>query len=438
LSDLPAGWEWATIAEIADVVGGIQKSPKRRPARNAHPMLRVANVRDGHLALDDVHQIELFAGELERLSLKAGDCLVVEGNGSISQVGRAAMWRGEIADCVHQNHILRARPLIAPSFLAYWMMSRGARDQIERVASSTSGLHVLSGSKLRQLVLPVPGLQAQQRIVAAIDEQFSHLDAAETALISGQTRLTGFWSAMTSKALRGDWPVVRLGDHTIEQRYGSSAKAGPDGDVPVLRMGNIVDGQLDFADLKYLHQGDPDLDTCTLTDGDLLFNRTNSPELVGKSAVFEGRATRFAFASYLIRVRLDDQLDPRWVATAINSPAGRRYIDAVRTQQVGQANVNGTKLRGFPVPMPPIEVQRERSAQLDRAQARFRAVESEINRARTRAAALRRSILAAAFSGKLVRQDRDDEPGSVMLEGIRHERALATRGRRNRAHAVSP
>lgn len=322
-------------------------------------------------------------------------------------------------------------------FLHHWLLS----PQFTVLAAGEQGRSLLpkiNRDALDKLPVPVPPIREQRRIVAAIEEHLSRLNAAESALNSARRRLATFRGATTSETLRGDWPMVRLRDHTIDQRYGSSSKAGREGAVPVLRMGNIIDGHLDYTDLKYLPDGHPDLETCTLEPGDLLFNRTNSPELVGKSAVFEGWATPVTFASYLIRVRLDDELDAHWVSTAINGPAGRRYIETVRTQQVGQANVNGTKLKDFPVPMPSIDVQRERLAQLDLARTWFRAVESEIHRALMRALALRRSILAAAFSGKLVPQDSDDEPASVLLGRIRDQRALPIPSRPARAHAVSP
>jgi type I restriction enzyme S subunit len=309
-------------------------------------------------------------------------------------------------------------------------------NAVHAVTSSVTVKH-LSSRTIQDLPIPLPPRAEQNRIVAALEEHVSRLDAAEQALTSARTRLAGFRSSTTSETLNGDWPVVRLGDHTVDQRYGSSAKASREGKVPILRMGNIVDGHLDFADLKYLPDGHPDIETCTLAVGDLLFNRTNSPELVGKSAVFEGRGTPVTFASYLIRVRLDEELDPHWAATAINSPAGRRYIDAVRTQQVGQANVNGTKLRDFPVPTPSIDVQRERLTQLDQARAWLTAVESEINRALTRASALRRSILASALSGQLVPQDPDDQPASVLLQRIRDQRAAPDPTRQARVQGAS-
>lgn len=107
---IPHSWTWALLGDVSSIGGGIQKQPKRVPVENASPFLRVANVGRGRLDLGDVHQIELFDGELTRYGLAPGDLLVVERNGSPDQIGRSAIWHGEIDPCVHQNHLIRVRP----------------------------------------------------------------------------------------------------------------------------------------------------------------------------------------------------------------------------------------------------------------------------------------------------------------------------------------
>jgi type I restriction enzyme S subunit len=93
LPELPGGWTWASLAQIAEIQGGIQKQPSRRPKKNVFPFLRVANVYRSRLELGEMHVIELFQGELDKLRLETGDLLIVEGNGSPSEIGRMAIWR---------------------------------------------------------------------------------------------------------------------------------------------------------------------------------------------------------------------------------------------------------------------------------------------------------------------------------------------------------
>jgi type I restriction enzyme, S subunit len=155
------------LADVTAIQGGIQKQQKRAPKTNAFPFLRVANVTARGLELDDVHQIELFSGELDRLRLQKGDLLVVEGNGSASQIGRAAIWDGSIDDCVHQNHLIRVRPLegLLPEYLEAVWNSPLNRARLTDVASSSSGLHTLSVSKLKQISIPVPSIDRQRELV---------------------------------------------------------------------------------------------------------------------------------------------------------------------------------------------------------------------------------------------------------------------------------
>lgn len=155
------------LVEVTEIQGGIQKQPKRVPRDNAYPFLRVANVTARGLELEDIHQIELFDGELDRLELQAGDLLVVEGNGSASQIGRAALWDGSISNCVHQNHLIRVRPMdgLLPEYLEVVWNAPANRARLTEVASSSSGLYTLSVSKLKQLSVPIPNIERQRELV---------------------------------------------------------------------------------------------------------------------------------------------------------------------------------------------------------------------------------------------------------------------------------
>jgi type I restriction enzyme, S subunit len=190
---------------------------------------------------------------------------------------------------------------------------------------------------------------------------------------------------------------------TIEQvawsvEYGSSAKTSEtEGGVPVLRMGNIVEGEIDYSELKYLPTDYEEFPRLLLEPGDLLFNRTNSPELVGKTAVFRGDR-QCSFASYLIRVKTVSGCVPEFVAAYINSAYGRAWVKSVVTQQGGQANVNGTKLQALAIPLPPLAVQRRIVAEVDRRLSIVREVEAEVDANLTRAQALREAVLRRAFA----------------------------------------
>ncbi|MGV7210086.1 restriction endonuclease subunit S [Oxalobacteraceae bacterium A2-2] len=220
------------------------------------------------------------------------------------------------------------------------------------------------------------------------------------------------------------WVWAAIDQLTIEQRYGSSAKANEDcSGIAVLRMGNIKDGRLDLNNLKYLPQDHEEFPGLFLEAGDLLFNRTNSPELVGKTAVYRSELTPCSYASYLIAVRFAKGFIPEIASAYINSVYGRHWIKSVVVQQVGQANVNGSKLAALAVPLPPLAEQIELMETL--AEQTESAIEQEknIERSLKQSGAQRQNILRAAFAGELVSQDPNDEPASVLLERIRSERA---------------
>lgn len=204
--DLPAGWTSASLGGIGELQGGVQKQPKRRPVKNKYPFLRVANVGRGSLDLEDIHEIELFGQELERLRLERGDLLIVEGNGSPSEIGRMAIWDGSIPDCVHQNHLIRHRPgkqVRSAWIQAYWNSPSGRRRVLE-VASSTSGLYTLSVRKVAGLPIPLPSLDQQDSIIAEVDRLSSIIGAAESAVDIGLARATALRQSILARAFRGE------------------------------------------------------------------------------------------------------------------------------------------------------------------------------------------------------------------------------------------
>lgn len=205
LPELPPGWTWASIDQVGFVSGGLTKNQKRNECELRRPFLRVANVYANRLDLAEVHEIGLSGGELNRVLLKRGDLLVVEGNGSVEQIGRVALWDGSIESCVHQNHLIKVRCTeVLPSWYALiWCMSPHGREQIRRVASSTSGLHTLSISKVRALPVPIPtGAELQ-----VIQDRFQEMESVVTQQVETisrqRTRATGLRQAILRLAFAG-------------------------------------------------------------------------------------------------------------------------------------------------------------------------------------------------------------------------------------------
>ncbi|MEA5575228.1 restriction endonuclease subunit S [Anabaena sp. UHCC 0451] len=189
LFELPSGWEWVRIDDFYEVVGGIQKTPKRTPISNYYPYLRVANVYRGRLDLSEIMYFELFENDLQKWNLFPGDLLIVEGNGSENEIGRCAVWNGEIKNCVHQNHLIRCRPLghTGSLFTLLFLNSPAGITEIKKLAITTSGLYSLSVGKIRGIVVPLPPYQEQKRIVAKVDKLMKLCDELETKLTQTQT-----------------------------------------------------------------------------------------------------------------------------------------------------------------------------------------------------------------------------------------------------------
>lgn len=193
------------LAEVTAIQGGIQKQQKRAPKDNAYAFLRVANVTANGLDLSEVHQVELFPGELDRLLLRAGDLLVVEGNGSPSQIGRAALWDGSIDDCVHQNHLIRVRALpgLLPAYLEAVWNSPQNRRKLTELSSSSNGLHTLSVSKLKTLRIPVPSIQRQDDLVRTMDAVREREGLLRAALVETTRRVDRLRQALLVAAFSG-------------------------------------------------------------------------------------------------------------------------------------------------------------------------------------------------------------------------------------------
>lgn len=196
------------------------------------------------------------------------------------------------------------------------------------------------------------------------------------------------------------WSLVRLGTLAKGIEYGTSTKADLDqSKVPVLRMNNIIDGKIDYKNLKYVDSDIKDLPRLYLNNKDLLFNRTNSYELVGKTAVFKGLDNSMTFASYLIRIELfNEMVNADYINIVMNSNLYRiSQIEPEITQQNGQANFNGTKLKSTIIPLPPIEEQKRIVEKVNSLMILCDELEKKIQKQKDYSNRLMESILKSSF-----------------------------------------
>jgi type I restriction enzyme S subunit len=160
----PKGWETTSLGAVCEVAGGLQVTTARAGNPILLPYLRVANVFRDRLDLAEIKYIRVTSAEHQRAILRAGDVLIVEGHGNPQELGRAAVWSSEIADCTHQNHLIRVRAssrVLRPIFLSAFINSSAGRTQMLRFGKTTSGLNTISTNNVRSVNLLLPPLAVQ-------------------------------------------------------------------------------------------------------------------------------------------------------------------------------------------------------------------------------------------------------------------------------------
>ena len=200
-------WRSGTLEEFFFVTGGIQKKPSRAPDKNPIPYITVANVFRDRIDLTDLRYFEVFEGELEKLQLKYGDILVVEGNGSGKEIGRCAIWRNELPVCIHQNHIIRARKKdnnIIPEYVLYYLNSADGNHIMKERAKTTAGLYNLSTGKIKTVPIPVAQLKEQQEIVHILDSLLDKQQQAKSAAEQVLDQIDTMKKAILARAFRGE------------------------------------------------------------------------------------------------------------------------------------------------------------------------------------------------------------------------------------------
>ena len=213
------------------------------------------------------------------------------------------------------------------------------------------------------------------------------------------------------------WRFVSLAKLCRSFDYGTSAKSHRVGKVPVLRMGNIQNGKLSWDDLVYTSD-EKEIRSYQLAPQTVLFNRTNSPELVGKTAIYRGERPAI-FAGYLIRINTLPALDPEYLNLCLNTMHAREFCSQAKTNGVSQSNVNAQKLGAFEVPFCQLTEQQEIVRRARTLLTLVDQLETRLVRAKSRADALTPSVLRRAFRGELVPMESE----VAELEGRSYESA---------------
>jgi type I restriction enzyme S subunit len=199
----PKSWKYVSLGNASDIQGGLQLTQRRQILPLKVPYLRVANVMRNRLKLDEIKMLGVTDAEKERTRLIIGDILFVEGHGNPNEIGRCAIWDGSIADCIHQNHLIRARvdrKLFTPEYVSVFFNSEVGRRQLLSAGKTTSGLNTISTSDVKKISLPQPPLVLQLRF-SKLCAEIIRMETKYDCLSSG---MEAAFAAFQHRAFRGE------------------------------------------------------------------------------------------------------------------------------------------------------------------------------------------------------------------------------------------
>ena len=405
---LPDGWEQGTLGAVADVLRGVtykRDQAVSSPIPGYVPLVRATNILDGHLVLDEgLVYVPTTLVKAEQL-LKAGDVVLATSSGSLTAVGRSAWvpedWDGGFgAFC----GVLRPGPEVIPKYLAYFVSTRPVRDRWAGLAAGTN-INNLKRKDLEQTPIPLPPLDEQQRIVAAMEEQFSRLDAAEASLERVRRGVARHWYATQLAAMTGPWQARPLGDLLISLKNGvfvSRPAAEPPG-IRIFRISAVRPMSLDVEDVRYAPPGTDPEGAYIVEEDDLLFTRySGNASYVGACARVPALAHPTLHPDKLIRAVVDRAVaEPAYLELALSYGPSAREIAQRRKTTAGQVGIAGSQLKSVPVATPPLDVQRQIVTGLEGPRSIWMALRRDLVRVLAQGQQLRAAVLRDAFAGRL-------------------------------------
>ena len=290
----------------------------------------------------------------------------------------------------------------------------------------------LSAKTLKKIPFPLPPLAEQERIVNKLDNYISKLDEAKEKLEKVVDTYEFRKYVILNKAFKGEltknwrkennisfdnWQNLPISNLCNSLKYGTSKKSQKSGKVVVLRMGNIQNGEIDWNDLQFTDDLE-DIKKYSLNKGDVLFNRTNSSELVGKTAIYRGEYPAI-YAGYLIKLDYKkDLIIGDYLNYILNSIKAKYYCKCVKTEGVNQANINARRIGAFIIPLPPLEEQKEIVKILDSLLSKEKQVKEIAEKEIERVDDLKKNLLTRAFGGLLGTNDPNEENSIELLKTV--------------------
>ncbi|CAD6364501.1 hypothetical protein SHEWT2_02195 [Shewanella hafniensis] len=322
-------------------------------AESGVPIVRIQNLND------ETKPFNYCNFEVEsKFHVNSGD-LLFSWSGTPGTSFGAFFWNRGLG--ILNQHIFRVdidETKVSKNYLHYAINSK--LNHIIEQAHGGVGLKHITKGKLEAVEIPLPPLAEQRRIAAILDKADAIRRKRQQAIQLADDFLRAVFLEMFGDPVTNPkgFPVGTIRDLVESASYGTSAKASEtEGAFPILRMGNITfNGEIDLSDLKYIDLSEKEQPKYLASKGDLLFNRTNSKELVGKTAVYD-RDEPVAIAGYLVRVRANKLGNTHYISGYLNSQHGKATLQGMCKSIVGMANINAQEMQDISIMLPPIELQ---------------------------------------------------------------------------------
>lgn len=427
MNQLPPGWTQATIADLVGPAGlftdGDWVESKDQDPNGHVRLTQLADVGDGTWRNRSRRFMTATkAKELDCTFLDPGDVLIAR---MPDPLGRACIFPGDSKPCVTAVDVCVIRPAegVHPRWLMHFVNAHPFRHQVEALQKGTTRKRI-SRRNLATIRLPVPPPAEQGRIVAAIEKLFSHLDAGIESLQRTRRNLRRLRRAVlmsvVPEPLPRHWSVVPVGQAgrvDLGRQRAPKYHRGPNM-RPYLRVANVFEDRIDLSDVKEMEFPEAHYEQYRLHPGDILLNEGQTPELVGRPAMYRDELPGVCFTNSLIRFRAGPDVDGDFALLVF-----RRHLHAGRFKREAQITTNiahmaAGRFKKVEFPFPPLEQQRQIVVSIQRQLSLLDSLERVVARSVRSSGALRRSILTDAFAGRLVHQDPDDEPASALFERI--------------------
>ncbi|MCY3561836.1 MAG: restriction endonuclease subunit S [bacterium] len=408
--NLPPGWTWTTVGDLCSVEYGRGLSKKERVESGAIEVYGSAGLA-GHHDQALVEEPVVIVGR--------------KGNAGAVWLTNRPSWP------IDTTYFLRPPQGLLPDFFA---LQLGHQDLVGLDSSTT--IPSLRRPDLEATPVAIAPVLEQERIVDAVEEHFSRLDAAEAALEAARRKLDATSRSTLLEICRGPWPRARLSEVIKSLKNGvfvSRPSKQPPGS-PIFRISAVRPLCLRVDDVRYADPTPERADAYEVQTGDILLTRySGNPSYVGAAAVVPREGAGILHPDKLIRVVVNrDRVLPEWIAAYLTAGEGRREIERRLKTTAGQVGISGSQLRTVQIAVPPLSHQQKVIAKIGVIQEAHERMRQQLDGVATQTQALRRSILAAGFAGRLVSQDPDDEPASVLLDRIAASRPAKPARRRAR------